>query len=175
MAYYYLSLGTNIDPEVNSVKMLNLLLQEFGALVSYPFIYTQPEKIESPHIFINSVAIILSSLDGTALKARLNAFEISLGRDRDDPNRSIKDRPADIDILGVEDCLDVHYFANFAESYINICDRSKKDYVDMRPFGLPRTEGPTPIHFDAGSGNICVLDQAINRLEDWHKTTLVTE
>ncbi len=175
MAYYYLSLGTNIDPEVNSAKMLNLLLKEFGALVSYPFIYTQPEKIESPHIFLNSVAIVLSSLDKVSLKAHLNAIEISLGRDRDDPDRSIKDRPADIDILGVNDCLDIDYFANFTEPYINICDRDKGDFVDMRPFGLPRTEGPTPIHFDAGSGNISVLDEAINRLEDWHKAALVTQ
>lgn len=175
MAYYYLSLGTNIDPEVNSVKMLNLLLKEFGALLSYPFIYTQPEKIQSPHIFINSVAVVLSTLDSIAFKNKLNAIEVSLGRDRGDPDRSIKDRPADIDILGVEDFLDADYFSSFTESYINICDRNKENFVDLRPFGLPLTKGPTPIHLDTRSRNICVLDEANSRLEDWHKTSLVTE
>lgn len=175
MRYYYLSLGSNIDPEVNSANMIKMLLQEFGVLVSFPFIYTQPEKIKSPNIFLNSVAIVLSPLDSSALKSRLNTIETRLGRDRNDPDKSIKDRPADIDILGCGETLDVDYFSAFEEPYINYGNKTLEAFVDMEEFGLPRTEGATTIHLDSASGDIRILEQAANRLKDWHKSALMTE
>ena len=97
--YYYLSIGSNIDPESNISKTLEVLLNKFSELYLFPPVYTVPENIKSNNKFINTLAVLKSDLNITSLKNILNDIEESLGRDRGDENRSMKDRVCDIDII----------------------------------------------------------------------------
>ncbi len=173
--YYYLSIGSNINPKENSVRIITSMLKHFGPLVAYPFVRTIPDKIITKNSFLNSVAIVRSSLEPDEFKRILNSIETSLGRDRNDPEKSIKDRTADIDILGYGADIDTKYFDNFKEPYINFNPYTTLDFENMEPLGLPSTKGATTIYFDSGSGHIRVLDNTGERLEDWHKSTLVLE
>jgi len=92
-------MGANIAPESNFAAARELILKLGKAYYSRA-IYTQPVDMRSEHDFLNALFLIVSPLDSVALKEHFNAIEISLGRDRDDPLSSKKDRPMDIDILG---------------------------------------------------------------------------
>lgn len=99
MQYYYLGLGSNIDPYTNVPRMLEALQMISPELAISSIIYTQPKGIVTQKRFLNLAARIQSDLSPEALKARFNTIETVMGRDRSDPNRSFKDRTADIDIL----------------------------------------------------------------------------
>jgi 2-amino-4-hydroxy-6-hydroxymethyldihydropteridine diphosphokinase len=96
---YLCSMGANIAPE-NNFAAARELISELGKAYYSRAIYTQPVNMRSDNDFLNALFLLISPLDGDALKARFNAIEISLGRDRNDPLSSKKDRPMDIDILG---------------------------------------------------------------------------
>ncbi|MFL0811389.1 MAG: 2-amino-4-hydroxy-6-hydroxymethyldihydropteridine diphosphokinase [Agarilytica sp.] len=167
--HYYLSLGSNIEPEKNAVKMLAALANRFGAFIAYPFYYTPPVKITSGHPFLNSLAIIPSGLQPDAFKAELNCIEIRLGRDRSDPLRSQKDRTADIDILKISAKVDTLFFENFDEPYINIFTLGKDKRADLSAFGLPTTERATTVDLDTTTGHIRVVDSALDGQQYWLK------
>ncbi len=173
--YYYLSIGSNIEPELNAVRIIKSMLKHFGPLISYPFVRTIPDKIVTNNYFLNSVAIVRSSLDPQDFKRVLNSIEIALGRDRNDPEKSLKDRTADIDILGYNTQVETGYFNKFDEPYINFKPYTALDFKNLETLGLPSTEGAATIHFDGGSGHIRVLDNTGERLEYWHKPSLVIE
>ena len=67
--YYYLSVGSNIDPEVNIAKCLEILLESFTPAFVYPCTYTQPECIVTDRVFINTLLVIRSDRDPVSLKA----------------------------------------------------------------------------------------------------------
>lgn len=169
--FYYLSLGSNILPEENSVNMIRALLEEFTEGVFYPFIYTQPEDIDSQNVFLNSLAVIFSHKTPEEFKGILNNIETKLGRNRKDPDKSIKDRPADIDILSIHDRYDTHIFDAAEEIYISDIISNSVSRADLQIYGLPSTQGPTTIHLESGSGNIRIVDQAGNGLKHREKTT----
>ncbi len=173
--YYYLSIGSNIEPELNAVRIITSMLTHFGPLISYPFVRTMPDKIVTKNNFLNSVAIVRSSLDPDEFKRVLNSIETSLGRDRTDPERSLKDRTADIDILGFGDKIDIRFFEKFDAPYINFKPYTALDFENMEALGLPNTKGATTIYFDSSSGHIRILDNTDERLEDWHKSSLAFE
>ncbi len=173
--YYYLSIGSNIEPKLNSVRIITQMLKHFGPLVSYPFVRTTPDKITTNHSFLNSVAIVRSSLGPADVKRILNSIETSLGRDREDPEKSVKDRTADIDILGYDTEINIDYFHTFDEPYINFKPYTARDFEHMEALGLPRTEGAATIHFDSRSGHIRILDNTADRLEYWHKSSFAIE
>jgi len=169
--HYYLSIGTNIEPERNAADIIKMLAQAFGPFVMYPFIYTQPDRIPTTNIFLNTTAIVfsLSSLNDT--KNELNKIEIALGRNRDDPARSTKDRTADIDILGQSEIYDDGFFYTFNECYIkNVIDQNAVA-ANLSAFGLPPTKGASTVDIDTRSGHIRILENAAYRLEYWHKST----
>jgi 2-amino-4-hydroxy-6-hydroxymethyldihydropteridine diphosphokinase len=97
---YLCSLGSNIDPEMN----IHHAKQQLRALNSNCLfsqnIATKPVDIDTQNGFLNALFIIDTSLSSHELKQRFNQIEEALGRDRSDPERSIKDRTIDIDILG---------------------------------------------------------------------------
>ncbi len=170
--FYYLSLGTNIQPEENAANMVTMLAKEFGPLITYPFVYTEPENIATKNLFLNSLAIVYSSLPQDDIKTRLNHIEEQLGRDRDDPDKSTKDRTADIDILGKSADQINDFFSHYTESYIiNIAHLNEGSKVFTLPV-LASTERPTTIDFDRASGNIRIVDNGTNRLKHWHKSAL---
>lgn len=171
--YYYLSIGTNIEPEKNAVNIITHLTQEFGPLAVYPFIYTYPEAIESKRIFLNSLAIIVAKHSPAEVKSRLNLIEERLGRDRSDPARSSKDRAADIDILDYGEALDVNVFQRGKEAYISQVVAGHGVAADLGSQGLVTPERPTTVHFDASTGHIAIFQDGTCSLENRLKTSLL--
>lgn len=164
--YFYLSIGTNINPEKNSVRIIENLCHHFGSLTLLPFVYTKPELILSSSIFLNGLAIIKSNLCDKDLKNILNTIEVKLGRDRNDPLKSTKNRPADIDILLQADKHHLALFDTFTEKYIKACLPPNKP-ADLSVYGLPAHQGAATIHLDNTTGQISIiknkLDSLINR------------
>ncbi len=161
--YYYLSLGTNISPEVNAVKIVQHLCDNFGPMVLYPFIRTSPVDIQSENLFLNSVAIIKTDLKQTELKTKLDEIELSLGRDKADPLSASKDRTADIDIL--HGCHQLDLCAEIAEDipYIHRV-LALKPAVNLQHSGLPTIDRPTTVNIDSDSGQIVIATDKLNCL-----------
>ncbi|RUO65145.1 2-amino-4-hydroxy-6-hydroxymethyldihydropteridinediphosphokinase [Pseudidiomarina planktonica] len=101
MTFYYLcSLGSNIAPEYN-ISRAKSYLAGIAQEVHYSrVITTEPVAMNSDNEFLNALFVVQTHLPADRLKQAFNTIEISLGRDRSDPDCSIKDRPIDIDILG---------------------------------------------------------------------------
>jgi len=97
--YYFLSLGSNINPEENVWHMLDKLHDYFGSFDISKIEETSAIGFESESKFLNLCVRINTELDKEALKALLVQIEIDLGRDRENPESKTSDRPADIDIL----------------------------------------------------------------------------
>lgn len=95
---YLCSMGANIAPEKN-FSLAQEQLKNLGRTYFSAAHYTQPVAIETEHEFLNALFIIEIPLTAQQLKAKFNAIEEALGRDRSDPRSSEKDRPMDIDIL----------------------------------------------------------------------------
>ena len=100
---YLCSLGSNIEPELHFSRAKHYLYQISDELAFTRDILTRPVDIDTPHPFLNALFTIETTLTAQQLKQRFNEIEEQLGRDRDDPDRSIKDRTIDIDILGPVD------------------------------------------------------------------------
>ncbi len=161
--YFYLSIGTNINPEKNAVKVVKLLCQNFGLLTLYPFVYTAPEAMSSDSIFLNSLAIIHSQKDKSEIKHILNTIEMTLGRDRNDPEKSVKDRTADIDILLCNPQYSLSFFERFTDTYIQSC-LSPNLPANLSTQGLPSYQGATTIDLDRISGEIMITKNKLDCL-----------
>jgi 2-amino-4-hydroxy-6-hydroxymethyldihydropteridine diphosphokinase len=96
---YLLGLGSNIDPFDNFGQIINLLLNHFEKISLSRVLHIPPVGMNSQHHFLNAVAFIETAMPQGELKNICNQIEITLGRDRDDPDSKHKDRPADLDIL----------------------------------------------------------------------------
>jgi len=106
MAQWYLcSMGANLQPEQNFAKARSAL-QQLGEAYYSRAIYTKPVAMNSQRDFLNALFILRSEIDQYRLKREFNAIEQHLGRDRSDPLCGIKDRPMDIDILGLLSSID---------------------------------------------------------------------
>lgn len=100
MKKYLCSLGSNIEPQIHfsqARKALEALSDDITFSRNIP---TSPVDINTEKTFLNSLFIIKTPMTAKALKDEFNKIEELLGRDRSDPQRSIKDRTIDIDILG---------------------------------------------------------------------------
>lgn len=170
--YYYLSIGTNIHPKENAVAIVKALCLAFENVTLYPFICTSPEDMTSQNSFLNSVAIITSPNNIKDIKLTLNRIETNLGRDRQDPDRSTKDRPADIDILSQSTDLDPVQFEKFGQKYIKNAYLMTSKPVDLTKHGLTALKGPSTVHLDCRSSNIVIRHQHQYRLENGLKPTL---
>lgn len=172
--FYYLAIGTNIYPEKNSVAIIRKLIEEFGILYVFPFIRTQPENLHTRNYFLNSVVIITSELDERDIKARLNAIESMLGRDRNDPDSSNKDRPADIDILETCETLSADTHPQTKESFIqDVLDYSGR-ISDLSDYGLPFFNRATIVNLDAASGDIIIVDNTLDGFIRQQESTFIT-
>lgn len=96
---YLLGIGSNINPQVNIGKIIHLLLLKLPHLTLSRVLKIPPIGMNSRRDFFNVVVFIETTMMETELKAICNDIEITLGRDRLDPARKIKDRTADLDIL----------------------------------------------------------------------------
>ena len=96
---YLLGIGSNINPNENIAKIIVLLLDHFPSLSVSRVLEIPPIGMNSHRDFLNIVVFIETNMIEKSLKNICNNIEIKLGRDRADPGRKMKDRPADLDIL----------------------------------------------------------------------------
>jgi 2-amino-4-hydroxy-6-hydroxymethyldihydropteridine diphosphokinase len=82
-----------------SLNQIRLLSSQLPKLSLSRVLKIPPIGINSQQDFYNVVVFIETAMTEIELKAICNDIEISLGRDRNDPDRKIKDRTADLDIL----------------------------------------------------------------------------
>jgi 2-amino-4-hydroxy-6-hydroxymethyldihydropteridine diphosphokinase len=92
----YLSLGSNIAPEVNLTRAVAALRARFGEVLVSPVYRTPAVGFRGPD-FLNAIAVIDSDIHPFALNDWLHALELKQGRDRRDASYS--DRTLDIDII----------------------------------------------------------------------------
>jgi 2-amino-4-hydroxy-6-hydroxymethyldihydropteridine diphosphokinase len=96
---YILGIGTNVDPERNSLRILDRLTATFGPVLVSQFHYSDPVGMRSARRFINFCAFVRTDLGARDCKTACVEIEVGLGRDRTAPGCKTADRPADIDIL----------------------------------------------------------------------------
>lgn len=125
MAWYYISLGSNIDPHQNVKYMLDYLLRISKRIDISRILETQAKGFASNRTFLNLAARIHTHLSPVELKQMFNQIETELGRDRNDPLSKKKDRVADIDIL---------FYKEHENSLIYKRDLPPEPYI--RPFVL---------------------------------------
>jgi len=96
---YLLGIGSNIDPHENISQIIQLLLNHYPHLSLSRVLEIPPIGMNSERDFLNVVVFIPTEQAEVDLKAICNQIEVQLGRNRNDPERKTKDRPADLDIL----------------------------------------------------------------------------
>lgn len=169
---FYLSLGSNIEPEKSSFEMLCRLCKTFGVLGVFPFRYTEPVSISTASRFVNGLVVLHYEAPAASLKAKLEGIEITMGRDRSDPQRSNKDRTADLDILASSEHLDLRCFSDAEESYVRAVFNLLGEAPDLTGFGLASYQRPASVHFDALAGEIVVIEDELQSFHDRVEATL---
>lgn len=96
---YILGIGSNIEPYKNIALIITELVNRFKTIHLSRVVQIPPIGMNSSRDFLNLVVFIETDLPESDLKQQCNQIETSLGRDRNDPDRKMKDRPADLDIL----------------------------------------------------------------------------
>ena len=95
----YLSLGSNIDPDVHLRRAIAELRARFGALVVSPVYRSAAVGFEGPD-FLNLAVGLDTDLDARALDAWLHALEDRHGRRRDVPRYASRTLDVDIVLFG---------------------------------------------------------------------------
>lgn len=95
---YYLSIGSNIQPEVNIPICLRLLRDSYPSVLFSQVYETDPVGPAGTAKFWNLAAAIKTSDDTAHLRIQLREIESKLGRVRSPDNRFLP-RVIDIDIL----------------------------------------------------------------------------
>ena len=95
----YLSLGSNIDPDVHLRRAIAELRARFGALVVSPVYRSAAVGFEGPD-FLNLAVGLDTDLDAPALDAWLHALEDRHGRRRDVPRYASRTLDVDIVLFG---------------------------------------------------------------------------
>lgn len=93
MVATYLSLGSNLNRDINLRAAVRELRQCFGEVTLSP-VYESPAYGFAGENFYNVVAVINTDLTVPAVISQLRSIEASIGRDRSQPSMS----PAKIDI-----------------------------------------------------------------------------
>jgi 2-amino-4-hydroxy-6-hydroxymethyldihydropteridine diphosphokinase len=96
---YLVGIGSNIEPDDNISKIIDLILNYFPNLHLSRVLRIPPIGMNSHRDFLNMVIFIETDMVEKDLKTICNNIEQKLGRDRNDPARKMKDRSADLDIL----------------------------------------------------------------------------
>ena len=97
-----ISLGSNIDPEVNLRSAIAALRARFGSIRLSPVYRTRAVGFEGAE-FLNAAVVLETGFDPLALDAWLHALEDAHGRDRSGPR--LGDRSLDLDLVLFDDCI----------------------------------------------------------------------
>lgn len=92
----YLSLGSNVDAEMQMALAFSALRGRFGEVRFSPVYRTRAVGFDGAD-FLNAAAVIETRLDPHELDAWLHAYEDAQGRERDGPRYA--DRNIDIDLV----------------------------------------------------------------------------
>ncbi|MGX5913637.1 2-amino-4-hydroxy-6-hydroxymethyldihydropteridine diphosphokinase [Aliidiomarina sp. Khilg15.8] len=177
--YYYLALGSNLRPAHNIALGLRLLQDEFEQILVWPVVETPPTAMATEKQFYNTLVVVRSMLTPDALKNFCNQIEMKLGRDRNDPLSSFKDRPLDIDIMARQQHLDAAVTNQFDEPYVRAVVQA-----GLRPNGECRRitlghhhlgETASTIYTDHTARHVMVIEDGINSLFERFKTTFHSE
>lgn len=171
--YYVISIGSNIQPEQHVAAAVSALATTFGSLYLYQRVYTQAQLVESNHVFINSVLVLSSTLTATELKAQLCQIEESLGRDRSDPHRSVKDRSCDLDIIWHQELWSDAWKTELTESYIQQVFDSASKQAPIQFDDQLFSERPAAIYFQAEASDKFIVDQKPDALINWLETSFL--
>ncbi len=94
------SIGSNLNPAENFAWALEILVRRYQKLLLSRIVETTPVGMASQKQFWNAVGAFATSETSEEIKNFFNVLELKAGRDRNDPERKIKDRVLDLDILG---------------------------------------------------------------------------
>ena len=98
MAIEIVLIGSNVDRERCIAQVLHALLDLSGSVHVSRIVETPPiGLVDGGSAFLNLAAALPWDDETAALKKRLIAIEVALGRDRADQRSSVKSRTADID------------------------------------------------------------------------------
>lgn len=92
-----LGLGSNIDPEENIRKAMEIIRGEVSLIKASSFVETEPVGFKEQRSFINGALLIETPLGASELKTRLRGIEAGLGRVRTGDKNG--PRTIDLDIL----------------------------------------------------------------------------
>lgn len=177
---YFISIGSNIEPQDNIVRIVSELLTLFPRVLISPVIQTKPQGMESTRDFLNAVLFVETAMDAEILKTAFNDIEKRLGRNRADPKRKLKDRTADLDILFHQPASAERISADDlpSEAYIRplvIILASAMGLEPVRPlpaltdvqtlsFGQESFgQAPAAIYRNGDAGHVMVLQQTAHR------------
>lgn len=92
-----ISIGSNIDADINISRMISLLRQYVHITAISPLVRTTPIGITNQPDFTNGAVRIITHLDRDQLKKIIKRIEDDLGRDRSLP--AFGPRTMDLDIV----------------------------------------------------------------------------
>ncbi|WP_298632869.1 2-amino-4-hydroxy-6-hydroxymethyldihydropteridine diphosphokinase [uncultured Umboniibacter sp.] len=155
--YYHVSIGSNIRPEKNIGSAVAELTLRMGSITLFPRVVTAAVDMIEVNDFINTAAIFESSLSPSQVKAILNEIERDLGRDRDDPLCSVKNRCCDIDIFQVLDTPQPKSFLASDESYVKAVFTSNR-YAAIHCDHFDLSDGSSTVNLQTTTGNKLVIN-----------------
>lgn len=162
--FYLGSIGSNLQPAQHVPWVVRELVELAGRLRLSPVIVTEPAAMQSCHRFANALFLLESPLLPAELKARFNALEAEHGRDRSDPQRSVKDRTLDLDLLAHADeqsALATTELPGYLQPLWPTLDGQPLAVGECLPFTLGSLQlghRAATIYRDAGTGEIAVID-----------------
>jgi len=117
MSYYLVGLGSNLEPEFNITKAYQEIALQVSILDHSPVLINPPCGTSFQFTFHNQILLIQSEHSSAHLKALFERIEIRMGREPKSPERRLKDRPIDIDILAQSDSMEEILSIPFTETY----------------------------------------------------------
>lgn len=162
--FYYLSIGSNIEPTKNIGKCIEILLKNFSELYLYPPVYTKPEDLATNNMFINTLVVLESDMQTTILKNLLNKIEESLGRVKIRRNQSLIGHTCDIDIISKKAEFNLGIFYNLEEAYLQSVIHSENLAKQVQVYNLRCIDRPSTIYFDRGSSNKAIFGNKFDTL-----------
>ena len=115
MFLYYLSLGSNINPEENLAEAIKRLRNTFEITKISNFYLNSASGFEGGDFINGCIEVSLQEDDFDRINSILKSIEDHFGRDRNQPKFS--DRPLDIDIVLVIHEEDLIYASKEIEDY----------------------------------------------------------
>jgi 2-amino-4-hydroxy-6-hydroxymethyldihydropteridine diphosphokinase len=117
MNYYLIGLGSNIQPERNISSACKEITSYLDILNQSAVLINPPCGNTLNFTFHNQILLIHSLKTAAELKSLFETIEIKLGREPKCPERKLKDRTIDIDILAQAETADDALATHLKETY----------------------------------------------------------